>query len=73
MVQILSVTKNSPADKAGVRAGDILLTVNGETVCDVLDYRFYAVDANSTVTVSRDGQLCATARMRSWAWSLVRI
>lgn len=55
MVQILSVTHGSPADKAGIRAGDVLLTVNGETVCDVLDYRFYATDAHSTVTVERDG------------------
>ncbi len=56
MVQILSVAHGSPADKAGIRAGDILLAVNGETVCDVLDYRFYATDAHSTVTVSRDGK-----------------
>lgn len=56
MVQILSVTRGGPADKAGIRAGDVLLTVNGETVCDVLDYRFYATDAHSTVTVSRDGK-----------------
>jgi len=55
VVQILSVTHGSPADKAGIRAGDILLTVNGERVCDVLDYRFYATDAHSTVTVERDG------------------
>ena len=56
MVQILSVTHGSPADKAGIRAGDVLLTVNGETVCDVLDYRFYATDAHSTVTVERGGE-----------------
>ena len=67
MVQILSVTKSSPADKAGICAGDLLLTVNGETVCDVLDYRFYAVDANSTVTVSRDGkELAFSLRNRAY-------
>ena len=57
MVTIGSVTPGSPAAKAGILAGDILLTVNGEEICDVLDYRFYSVDANSTVTVDRDGEI----------------
>lgn len=56
MVEILSVTPHTPADRAGVRAGDVLCTVNGETICDVLDYRFYATDANCCLTVQRDGQ-----------------
>lgn len=56
MVTIGSVIPGSPAAKAGILAGDILLTVNGEEICDVLDYRFYSVDANSTVTLSRNGE-----------------
>lgn len=56
MVEILSVTPGSPAAKAGILPGDLLLTVNGETVCDVLDYRFFATDARSVVTVSRAGE-----------------
>ena len=56
MVKIQSVTPGSPACKAGILAGDVLLSVNGEKVCDVLDYRFYGTDANSVVTVSRDGE-----------------
>lgn len=31
----------SPAYKAGLRAGDTLLTINGNEIADVLDYRFY--------------------------------
>ncbi len=57
MVPIGSVTKGSPAARAGILPGDLLLTVNGEEVCDVLDYRFYSVDANCTVTVSRGGEI----------------
>ena len=56
MVEIQSVTLASPAHRAGIKAGDVLLTVNGERVCDVLDYRFYGTDANSVVTVSRNGE-----------------
>lgn len=56
MVKIQSVTPGSPADKAGIRAGDVLVAVNGERVCDVLDYRFYGTDANTEVTLSRGGE-----------------
>ena len=56
MVRIQSVIPGSPAHRAGIKAGDTLLYVNGERVCDVLDYRFYGTDANSVVTVSRDGE-----------------
>ncbi len=31
----------SPAYRAGLRAGDTLLTINGNEIADVLDYRFY--------------------------------
>lgn len=56
MVKIQSVTPGSPAHRAGIKAGDTLLYVNGEKICDVLDYRFYGTDANSVVTVSREGE-----------------
>ena len=56
MVKIQSVIPGSPADKAGIKAGDVLLSVGGERVCDVLDYRFYGTDANTEVTLSRGGE-----------------
>lgn len=56
MVKIQSVTPGSPADKAGIKAGDVLVSVGGERVCDVLDYRFYGTDANTEVTLSRGGE-----------------
>lgn len=56
MVEIVAVVPGSPAAKAGILAGDRLLSVNGETVCDVLDYRFFATDARSVVIVSRNGE-----------------
>ncbi len=41
MVIINSVQENSPAHKAGISAYDKLLTINGNEIADVLDYRFY--------------------------------
>ena len=35
------VQKGSAADKAKIIAGDTLLSINGEEIIDVLDYRFY--------------------------------
>lgn len=40
-VIIESVLKGSPAYKKGVRGGDVLLSLNGNEIMDVLDYRFY--------------------------------
>ncbi len=41
MVEIKAVEKASPADQAGIRAGDKLVSVNGKVVEDSLDYGFH--------------------------------
>lgn len=56
MVEITEVVPGSPAAKAGICPGDLLLSVNGEAVQDVLDYRFFASDAHCTVVVSHAGE-----------------
>ena len=56
MVEIRGVQPGSPAAKAGVCPGDLLLTVNGEPIRDVLDYRFFATDPHCVLTVSRGGE-----------------
>lgn len=40
-VIIKSVDKGSPAYRAGLRGGETLLSLNGNNIMDVLDYRFY--------------------------------
>lgn len=49
--KIKSVDPRSPADYAGIRAGDTLLTVNGKTIVDVLDYKFYTYDARLSLEI----------------------
>ena len=51
-VIIQQVHPNSPAHAAGICAGEKLLSINGNTIMDVLDYRFYETDSLLTVTVS---------------------
>ena len=51
-VIIQQVHPNSPAHIAGICAGEKLLSINGNTIMDVLDYRFYETDSRLTVTVA---------------------
>ena len=41
---ITSIDRHSPAERAGVRAGEKLLSIGGHPVEDVLDYRFFGYD-----------------------------
>ena len=43
---IQSVDPGSPAERAGVRPGERLVSIGGHPVTDVLDYRFYGYDPN---------------------------
>ncbi len=43
-VEISGVLAGSVCEKKGVRAGDSLISVNGNEIGDVLDYRFYCDD-----------------------------
>lgn len=40
-VKIDNVVSSSPAGKKGIKSGDKILTINGNEIIDVLDYRFY--------------------------------
>ena len=57
MVTIQSVERGSLAEQAGVRAGDILISVNGNNVADVLDYRFYLIDRTLSLLLHRGPDL----------------
>lgn len=56
MVTIASVCKKSIAFKAGLKNGDLLVSVNGNEINDVLDYRFYTVDSHLSLALIRDGR-----------------
>lgn len=40
-VIVKDIEKKSPAHKAGIKPGDTLVSLNGNSIMDVLDYRFY--------------------------------
>lgn len=59
MVKISSVEQGSLAHKCGIIANDMLLSVNGNAINDVLDYRFYIMDNKLSLSVKRgENELC---------------
>ena len=55
MVEITGIVENSPAALAGIRTGDRLVSLDGHSVRDVLDYMFYASETAVEVVTERDG------------------
>ena len=56
MVRIVSVREGSVAEAEGIVAGDVLLTVNGNEIRDVLDYRFYLTEREICLGLRRAGE-----------------
>ncbi len=53
-VEIKSVIKNSPVSKFDVKAGDILIAVNGHEISDVLDYMYYSAEIHTDLLIERN-------------------
>lgn len=60
---VVSVDPGSPAQRAGVLAGERLAQVNGHPIVDVLDYKFYTYDPAVELTLEREGKT-RTVRVR---------
>ena len=56
MVKITQLEEGSRAARAGVQAGDVLLSINQNEIADVLDYRFYLAERRVTLALTRDGE-----------------
>ena len=60
MVKITLVERGSRADKAGILPGDTLVSINGNEICDVLDYRFYLTERKVELALEREGTRYST-------------
>lgn len=63
---ITSIDEGSPAEKAGIRAGETLLRLNGHEIVDVLDYRFFCYDAKLSVELLSPGGVTRTLRVKKY-------
>lgn len=55
-VTVTGVMASSFAEKAGVCSGDELVSINGNEIVDVLDYRFYQNEKRLKLLLLRDGK-----------------
>lgn len=60
MVTITGVVPKSPANRAGIADGDVLVSMNGHPVRDVLDYMFYAAETQLHLRLCRNGETFET-------------
>ena len=57
MVKITAVEAEGLAARAGIVAGDVLVSINGNDIRDVLDYRFYLTEREVTLALVRAGEI----------------
>ena len=63
MVKITDVERGSLAERARILAGDTLVSINGNEICDVLDYRFYLTEREVKLLLLReDNELSVTIK-----------
>jgi putative radical SAM enzyme (TIGR03279 family) len=53
---IQTIEPESVAAQAGLKPGDMLLSINGLTLRDMIDAQFYGAESELTLTVTRDNQ-----------------
>ena len=54
--EIIHITPDSPAARTKIAPGDVLLSINGHEIQDILDYRFYAAERKLKLILRRSGK-----------------
>lgn len=52
-IKISGVQAGSIAEELGIEAGDYLVSINGNAICDVFDYRFHTADEFLTLEIEK--------------------
>lgn len=63
-VKITGIIPGSPADKAGIQPGDVLISINKNPIIDVLDYRFYMTDVHLELLLHNEAKELRTVAVR---------
>lgn len=56
MVEIKGIIKKSPAARLDIKKGDMLVSINGSPISDVLDYMFYSAESKLNLSIKRGGK-----------------
>ncbi len=54
-VKIKSVIKNSPVGRFDIKSEDMLVSINGHEIADVLDYMYYSAEIHTDLIIERNG------------------
>lgn len=63
-VKITDIIPGSPAAKAGIQPGDVLISINKNPIIDVLDYRFYMTDIHLELLLHNEAKELRTVSVR---------
>ena len=66
--KITAVDRGSPAFRAGIVPGETLISINGNEITDVLDYRFYAADPDLRLLVADENGRTREIHIRNTAY-----
>ena len=61
---ITSIDRRSPAERAGVRVGEKLISISGHAVEDVLDYRFFGYDRDPELALEAPDGVRRTLKVK---------
>lgn len=69
--RVAAVRPGSPADVAGIVRGDVVVSADGHTLTDVIDWRWHSCDARVAVVVARgDAELELHLSRESGDWGI---
>lgn len=63
-VKITGVIPHSPAARAKIQPGDVLISINKNPITDVLDYRFYMTDIHLDILLCNEAKEVRTVHVR---------
>lgn len=55
-VKVFGVQSGSPADRKGLKVGDVIISIDNKPISDILDYTFYSTSTKPKVVFERDGK-----------------
>jgi putative radical SAM enzyme (TIGR03279 family) len=67
---VSEVTLRSPASRSGLQSGDIIRTINGQTIHDIVDFRYHTSEEAFTIEFERNGAIYQTPCTRKWGEDL---
>ena len=70
-VKITGIEKGSYAEMLGIEAGDVLVSINGHEIRDILDFRFYETNSHLELKIKDQGGSEAELKLRKGQYDAI--